>query len=61
MLWVQPMPPIFLYCDSEATLSRAYNMVYNGKSRHIYLRHIYVKQLITDGVLNVVYIKTNKT
>lgn len=59
-LWPQPMPSISLYCDSEATLSRAYNKVYNGKSRHISLRHEYVKQLITDGVINVVYVRSNK-
>ncbi|KAH9768293.1 Integrase catalytic domain-containing protein [Citrus sinensis] len=60
MLWPQPMPSISLYCDSEATLSRAYNKVYNGKSRHISLRHEYVKQLIADGVINIVYVRTNK-
>ncbi|KAB2635301.1 S2-RNase [Pyrus ussuriensis x Pyrus communis] len=57
-LWPQPMPSISLYCDSEATLSRAYNKLYNGKSRHISLRHEYVKQLITDGVINIVYVKS---
>ena len=60
MLWPQPMPSISLYCDSEATLSRAYNKMYNGKSRHISLRHEYVKQLIADGVINIVYVRTNK-
>ncbi|KAH9765249.1 hypothetical protein KPL70_001801 [Citrus sinensis] len=60
MLWPQPMPSISLYCDSEATLSRVYNKVYNGKSRHISLRHKYVKQLIADGVINIVYVRTNK-
>ena len=58
-LWPQPMPSISLYCDSEATLSRAYNKVYNGKSRHISLRHEYVKQLITDGVINIIYVKSS--
>ena len=59
-LWPQPMPSISLYCDSEATLSEAYNKVYNGKFTHISLRHKYVKQLITDGVINIVYVMTNK-
>ena len=59
-LWPQPMSSISLYCDSEATLSRAYNKVYNGKSRHISLRHEYVKQLITDGVISIVYVRSNK-
>ncbi|KAH9725877.1 hypothetical protein KPL70_008036 [Citrus sinensis] len=60
MLWPQPMPSISLYCDSEVTLSRAYNKVYNGKSRHISLKHEYVKQLIADGVINIIYVRTNK-
>ena len=59
-LWPQPMTSTSLYCDSEATLSRAYNKIYNGKSRHISLRHEYVKQLITDGVINIVYVRSNK-
>ena len=59
-LWPQSMPSISLYCDSDIILFRAYNKVYNGKSRHISLRHEYVKQLITDGVINIVYVRTNK-
>ena len=59
MLWPQPMQSLSLYCDSEVTLSRAYNKVCNGKSRHS-LRHEYVKQLIVDGVINIVYVRTNK-
>nr|GEY17457.1 zinc finger, CCHC-type [Tanacetum cinerariifolium] len=29
-LWPQPVPTISLHCDSQSTLSRAYNKVYNG-------------------------------
>ena len=54
------MPSISLYCDNEATLSRAYNKVYNEKSRHSCLRYEYVKQLITYGVINIVYVRSNK-
>nr|GEX31827.1 zinc finger, CCHC-type [Tanacetum cinerariifolium] len=50
-LWPKPMAPIFVHCDSQSTLSRAYNQVYNGKSRHIGLRHKQVNQLINDGVI----------
>ena len=54
------MPYISLYCDSATTLSRAYNKVYNGKSKYISLRHKYLKQLITNGIINFVYVRTNK-
>ncbi len=39
-------------------MSRAYNKVYNGKSRHISLRHEYVRQLIKDSVITVTYVKS---
>ena len=55
--WPKPMPPVSIYCDSQATLSRAYSQVYNGKSRHIRLRHSYVRQLITDGVITIDFVK----
>lgn len=42
-LWPKPMSLISLHCDSEATLSRAYSQVYDGKSRHIGLRHSCVR------------------
>ncbi|GJY46568.1 hypothetical protein Tco_0435631 [Tanacetum coccineum] len=46
-LWLKPMPPISMHCDSQSTLSR----VYKGKSRHIGLRHTQVIQLINYGVI----------
>ncbi|RVX02626.1 Retrovirus-related Pol polyprotein from transposon TNT 1-94 [Vitis vinifera] len=30
---------VSIHCDSQATLARAYSGVYNGKSRHISIRH----------------------
>jgi hypothetical protein len=42
-LWPQPMSAISIYCDSQATMSNAYSKIYNGKSRHISLRHEYVR------------------
>jgi hypothetical protein len=58
-LWPQPMPAISVYCDSQATMSKAYSKIYNGKSRHISLRHEYVRQLIEDGVISIVYVKSS--
>ena len=58
-LWPQPMPAISLHCDSEATMSRAYSNIYNGKSRHISLRHEYVRYLILHGIITIVYVKTS--
>ena len=59
-VWPKPMAPVSLRCDSQATLSRAYSQIYNGKSRHIGLRHSYVRQLIIDGVITINYVKSSE-
>ncbi|GJY00709.1 hypothetical protein Tco_0358861 [Tanacetum coccineum] len=53
------MQPISVHCDSQSTLSRAYNQVYNGKSRHIGLRHRQVNQLINDEVITVSFLRSS--
>ena len=60
VLWPQLMLAIAVNCDSEATMFRALNKVYNGKSRHISLRHDYVKQLIIDGIITIHYVKNSE-
>jgi ABC-type uncharacterized transport system involved in gliding motility auxiliary subunit len=52
------MSVISLYCDSEATMSWAYNNIYNGKSRHISIWYRYIRELITNGVITIVYVKS---
>ncbi|XP_074293075.1 secreted RxLR effector protein 161-like [Silene latifolia] len=46
-VWPRPIPPISIHCDSSATLAKAYREVYNGKSRHLGVRHSAVRELIT--------------
>ena len=58
-LWPQPIPSISMYYDSEATLGGAYSKMYNGKSRHIGLRHDYIRQLIESGTISIVYVRSN--
>ena len=51
---------ISIHCDSQATLARAYSGVYNGKSRHISLRHGYVSELIQRGVISISYVRSSE-
>jgi hypothetical protein len=53
------MSIISLYCVNEATISQAYNNIYNGKLRHISIQHGYIRGLIKNEV-NVKYM-TNLT
>uniref|UniRef100_A0A2N9FSN7 Retrovirus-related Pol polyprotein from transposon TNT 1-94-like beta-barrel domain-containing protein n=1 Tax=Fagus sylvatica TaxID=28930 RepID=A0A2N9FSN7_FAGSY len=38
-LWTKPATSISLHCDSQAAIGRAKNKLYNGKQRHMRLRH----------------------
>nr|GEU48045.1 zinc finger, CCHC-type [Tanacetum cinerariifolium] len=51
-LWSKPITPISIRCDSAATLAKAYSQMYNGKSRHLGVRHSMIRKLITNGVID---------
>nr|GEW98266.1 hypothetical protein [Tanacetum cinerariifolium] len=42
-LWSKPIAPISIRCDSAATLANAYSQMYNGKSRHVGVRHSMIR------------------
>ena len=57
---LKPISPISILCDSNATLARAYSQVYNGKSRHLGVRHSAVRELITHGTITVQYVRSEQ-
>ena len=57
-MWPKPISPISIYCDSAATLAKTYSQVYNGKSRHVGLRHSLVRDLITNGVITIDFVRS---
>ncbi|GJS18681.1 zinc finger, CCHC-type containing protein [Tanacetum coccineum] len=56
-LWVKPITPISIRCDSAATLTKAYNQMYNGKSRHLGVRHSMIRELIMNGVVSIEFVR----
>ena len=54
-LWQKPVPAICIHCDNQAVISRAQNVIYNGKSRHIRRRHT-VKQLFSNGIISIDFV-----
>ena len=46
-----------MHCDCQAAISIAKNKSFNGKSKHIRLRHEVVKQLLKDGIISIDYVK----
>lgn len=49
------MPSILLHCNSQAVIHIAKNKAYNGKSRHIRLKHHVVCSLIKFGASSLKY------
>ncbi|XP_050876279.1 uncharacterized protein LOC127079974 [Lathyrus oleraceus] len=50
---------VLIHYDRQSTLARGFNEVYNGKSRHIGLRHSFVRKLIKAGIISLTYIRTS--
>nr|GEZ51732.1 hypothetical protein [Tanacetum cinerariifolium] len=48
-IWLKPIAPISIRCDSPPTMARAYSKFYNGKSRHLGVRHSMIRKLIMKG------------
>nr|GEU68493.1 zinc finger, CCHC-type [Tanacetum cinerariifolium] len=52
-LWSKPIAPISIHCDSAATLAKAYSQMYNGKSRHLGVKHSMIRELIMNGLVSI--------
>ncbi|GJT21430.1 zinc finger, CCHC-type containing protein [Tanacetum coccineum] len=52
-LWSKPIVPVSICRDSAATLAKVYRKIYNGKSRHLGVRHSMIRELIMNGVVSV--------
>nr|GEY44482.1 zinc finger, CCHC-type [Tanacetum cinerariifolium] len=59
-LWVKPMAPISIRCDSAATLEKSYNQMYNGKYKHLGVRHSMIRELITNGVISIEFVRSQQ-
>lgn len=57
-LWKRPASSVSMHCDSQAAIARAKNKTYNGKNRHIRLRHNIVKQLLENGVISIDFVRS---
>nr|GEW13170.1 hypothetical protein [Tanacetum cinerariifolium] len=55
-IWPKPIASISIYCDSIATLAKAYSQMYNGTSRHLGVRHSMIRGLIMNGVISIEFV-----
>ena len=59
-LWSKPVNVICIYCDNLVVSMRAKNSVYNGKSRYIRRMHNTIRQLLTNGIITIDYVKSKE-
>lgn len=57
---VKPFPAIPMLCDNQAAIAISKNKMYNGKSRHVRLRHVIIKQLLESGVISLDHVKSEE-
>ena len=58
-LWGSTVP-VSLHCDSQAAIGIAKNYAYNGKRRHIRIRHEAVKELLKNGIISLDYVRSER-
>ncbi|GKD27201.1 hypothetical protein Tco_1233415, partial [Tanacetum coccineum] len=57
-IWPKPIASISIHCDSDATLTKVYSQKYNGKSRHLGVKHSMMRELITNGVISIEFVRS---
>ncbi|GKC97270.1 hypothetical protein Tco_1167545 [Tanacetum coccineum] len=57
-LWSKTIACISIHYDSVITLAKAYSQMYNGKSRHLGVRHSMIRKLITNGVVSIEFVRS---
>ncbi|GKE48070.1 zinc finger, CCHC-type containing protein [Tanacetum coccineum] len=56
LIWPKLIASISIRCDSAPTMAKAYSQIYNGKSRHLGVRHSMVRELIRNGVITIKFV-----
>ena len=59
-LGMKPTSFVSIHCDCQSAIAIAKNNTYNGKNRHIQLRHNLVKQLLKRGTISIDYVKSER-
>ncbi|GKC37459.1 hypothetical protein Tco_1049843 [Tanacetum coccineum] len=57
-IWPKLISLISIHCDRSATLAKAYSQMYNGKSRHVGVRHSMIRELIMNGVISIEFVRS---
>ena len=56
-MWMKHVSSICIHCDSKSVIGRAQSHMYNVKSRHIRRRHNTIRQLLSNEIISIDYMK----
>ena len=59
-LFTNSIASVCIHCDCQAAIARAKSKIYNGKIRHICLRHNIVRQLVDNGVMSLDFVRSER-
>ena len=52
--------PMVLYCDNQGAVLLSANSIQNKRSKHIDLKHHFIREMVSDGLVNIQYISTTE-
>lgn len=52
--------PTLIYCDNTSTIKLSKNPILHGRSKHIDVRYHFLRDLCKDGVINLVFCKSEE-
>ena len=52
--------PIQVNCDNQAAIKLAKNPIYHARTKHIDIRHHFIREKVNDGLINLNYIQTSE-
>ena len=56
-LWKRPSLSMSMRCDSQATIAKDKSKIFNGKNKHIRLRHNIVQKLLETRVIFLEFVR----
>ena len=57
-LWTRLAPSMYMCCDSQATIAKAKSKMFNGKNRHLRLRHSIMLHLLKTRVISLHFVRS---
>ena len=57
-LWMRPTSSMSMHCDSQVAIAKVKNKIFNGKNKHIHLRHNIVIQFLETRVISLGFVRS---